>query len=184
VGLDITAASKAASHFIRGHSDDEAENDKLFEAEDVIWVSPNSDFLERSDGYQEGFYRVHGERVGFRAGSYSGYGNWRRHLCRMALGEEPEEVWATPEVFAGRPFVELINFSDCEGVIGPKTSAKLARDFADFAEQAEQYVEQNGRGDKTGKVGPEQGIDWFLESYREWREAFDLAADDGFVTFH
>ena len=37
------------------------------------------------------------------------------------------------------PFWELINFSDCEGVIGPKTSAKLAGDFAAFQEKADAH---------------------------------------------
>ena len=34
------------------------------------------------------------------------------------------------------PFVELLNFSDCEGFIGPKTSAKLHADFLEWDEKA------------------------------------------------
>jgi hypothetical protein len=184
MGLDIHAASKAASHYLRGRSDDEAEDEKLFEADDVMYVYANDDFPDQAEGYADGFYRIHGESFGFRAGSYSGYNAWRRHLCLMALDREPEDVWADPEHFAGRPFVELINFSDCEGLIGPKTSAKLARDFAAFAERAEQYVNEHSRPDKSGKGDDEDEVGpWFLESYREWRQAFELAADDGLVRF-
>jgi hypothetical protein len=39
-----------------------------------------------------------------------------------------EQVWAArPE----GPFVELIDFADNEGMIGPRAAAKLAKDFAD-----------------------------------------------------
>lgn len=63
------------------------------------------------------------------------------------------------------PFSELINFSDCEGVIGPKTAAKLARDFAAFEAQAEAW------GDD------------FYDQYLNWEEVFLMAADGGAVAF-
>ena len=61
----------------------------------------------------------------------------------------------------------MINFSDCEGVIGPKTSAKLAKDFAEFQAQADAHPD-----------------DWFRDLYTTWRRAFELASDDGAVGFH
>ena len=87
---------------------------------------------------------------------------------RAFVGVVPKELWTlSPDDEAARatPFYELINFSDCEGFIGPKTSAKLAKDFAAWQE-------------KAGERG------WFSEKYAQWRAAFELAANGGVVQFH
>jgi hypothetical protein len=60
------------------------------------------------------------------------------------------------------PFTELINL--CEDVIGPKVAGKLAKDFADY----------QTRADATGG-------DDFIENYRDFRKAFELAANGGAV---
>ncbi len=113
---------------------------------------------------------------GFRAGSYSGYNWWREQLSKLALRVAPSSVWKTPKKFAAKPFFELINFSDAEGVIGSTTSAKLARDFADHE------VKLAKLADTKIKDADERG--YFLESYGDWRRAFELAARGGFVIFH
>ena len=64
------------------------------------------------------------------------------------------------------PFYELINFTDCDGTIGPEVAAKLARDFAEWDERA-QVV----------------GGEWY-EAYAEWRRCFEFAAHTGAVRFH
>lgn len=115
------------------------------------------------------------EYHGFRAGSYSGYNWWRKQLSVLAHDVEPEEIW-DGELEDGAAFVELIDFPDNEGAIGPKTSAKLAADFAVHAEaienKARETIEDAGE------------LDYFLESYGEWKTAFELAMHDGFVVFH
>ena len=121
----------------------------------------HSHFPGRVDGLKEGYYRV-AETFGFRAGSYSGFNTWRNELAQLTGAASAQEVWgrgAQPG-----PFVELINFSDCEGCIGPLTSAKLAADFAAFQDKV--------------------GHGWFGEQYARWRKAFEMAADGGFVEFH
>lgn len=55
----------------------------------------------------------------------------------------------------------------CEGVIGSSVSAKLAKDFADFQKDADAHEDRN-----------------FREKYAEWRKEFEMAADDGAVSFH
>ena len=142
-------------------------------------IYPNDFVAGQSDGL-EGVYRDEGESAHFRAGSYSGYNQWRERLAELA-GYEPSPhpgilhagepssaatVWADPKP---GPFVELINFSDCEGVIGPVTSAKLAQDFAAFQEQADAVEDWEG---------------WFREQYAKWRTAFETAAQGGCVEFH
>ena len=116
--------------------------------------------------------------MGFRAGSYSGYNHWREKLAEIAgypsietdrfgsgLKEMRHDAGAR-EAGSG-PFYELIWFSDCEGIIGPITSAKLARDFADFQAKADAVED-----------------DYWREKYGKWRQAFEMAAEEGAVDFH
>lgn len=107
------------------------------------------------------------ERHSFRAGSYSGYNRWRELLSRFALGVEPNDVWEDAEAFEGKPFVELINFSDSEGCIGPEAAAKLKRDFDSQAARAKTW------GDSED----------FFPLYEEWQLAVSLAADEGVLVF-
>lgn len=179
MGLDITAYRKV--RFVR-----EARGDD--DDDDLNRLGPNSDFPAQADGLPDGFYECSGsrraaiaavyeggppdpDRLKFRAGSYSGYSEWRSRLAKMAgYSADHGGPWEVPE--AG-PFVELVNFSDCEGTIGPRTSAKLAKDFADWQERAKAFAES-------------QGVDgeWFMSLYAKWRQAFEMAAGEGAVDFH
>jgi hypothetical protein len=183
MGLDISAFSKVV-YLGPAEQFSEEQREELYESGNATRVTAATGFEERLDGRPEGFYRVAGEAMGFRAGSYSGYNWWRRHLCLMALGVDPEDVWADPEWYKGKPFVELINFSDCEGCIGPETSRKLAKDFLDHAAKAEAYARARSPGNLNRGADDEDVVHpWWLESYRDWRAVFELARDEGFVDF-
>lgn len=144
---------------------------------DAHYLSGNAaEFKARADGLEDGRYDAD-QCIGFAAGSYGGYNAWRDQLAQLAgyprvrhlAGyKPPEDLYAAGawEATEG-PFWELINFSDCEGFIGPKTSAKLARDFAEFQAKADAHEDE-----------------WFRRKYAEWRKAFELAANDGAVDFH
>ena len=114
-------------------------------------------------------YVVSGETFDFHAGSYSGHGRFRRWLCTLAGIAAPEEQWAHPDKYAPLPFHELVNFSDCEGVIGSVACAELAKDFAAYQKQADAY---NG-GD----------AEYWQRVYSDWRKAFELAQHGGVVSF-
>jgi len=105
------------------------------------------------------------EHLDLPCGPYSRYNRWREWLCEAAGHGAPSDIW-DGRVTVG-PFVELINFSDCEGIIGPVVCAKLAKDFAEHQEHI---------------IGGAQGYE--AEMYRRWRRAFELAADGGCVDFH
>lgn len=168
MGLDITAASKVD---FANRIDDEPED-----YDNYLIAYVHSGFPGRADGVPgTGFYRINGESVDFRAGSYSGYNNWRSQLARL-VGANDVTVWRTRDDASTRalPFYELIDFADNEGVIGPVVSAKLAKHFADWQERAEQFAAE--LGDESGR--------WFLEKYADWRKAFELAANGGAVSFH
>lgn len=107
------------------------------------------------------------DAFGFRAGSYSGYNQWRATLAEFAAS-----------IFTGGrlPFGELIDFADNEGAIGTATSARLAEDFATHQASAEEWASW------TPTVSAHGG--WFINLYGQWRKAFEMAADGGAVDFH
>lgn len=135
----------------------------------------NPDFPEHIAGVEEGYYAA--ERGGgFRAGSYGGYNQWREELAKLAgYPSRPEERYGRVEERHDRgaqeagqgPFFELIYFSDCEGTIGPKFSAKLAKDFSDYQAKADGHTDE-----------------YWRDKYTEWRKAFEFAANNGAVSFH
>lgn len=92
--------------------------------------------------------------------SYSTYGWFRRAL----------------EVFSENRdcFNELIDFSDCEGVIGSIVSKKLYEDFSSNAESFKKWVHR-----KFDAYDSE----WLLRMYRKFESAFEIAKDGGAVEF-
>ena len=174
MGLDVSAYSKLTKI-------DEIDDVEEWEAkywDDATWSNQTvlvhrgtfdltqQNFPGRTDGLEPGTYQINGAQHGFRAGSYSEYNYWREWLCMLVFGVPPKAIWNDESAYAGKPFVELINFSDCEGYIGPKVAKKLAKDFADYEDRA---------------ISDEQ---WVVTKYADWKRAFELAADDGFVDFH
>lgn len=115
-------------------------------------------FPGRGEGVNADTTYSYEESFSFRAGSYSGYNWWRRHLEELSKDT--------------LDFDELINFADNEGVIGPIVSKKLLEDFNKNKEKAKEYS-------KTIEDG-----DYWLEKYEAWLDAFEYAADNGAVDFH
>jgi hypothetical protein len=107
------------------------------------------------------------EEYDFRAGSYSSYGDFRRELSETFLNSPPEKVWLNPKSYEGQPFYELIDFSDCEGVLGTGVCAKLHKDFVDGREKFVEEVQS----------------DWSVESYDRFTKALELAKEDGVIIF-
>ena len=168
MGLDITAYGLCVL-VTPAHEYDEDERDCYSRGHVAPYRNP--DFPGHLDTLDPVCHTAARE-VQFRAGSYSGYNWWRAALCRFAFNVKPEVVWHDFPTYSGKPFAELIHFSDCEGSIGPRTSAKLANDFAEWEAAAVEYARTISDGDS-----------WLLK-YRQWREAFELAAAGGFLDFH
>lgn len=172
MGLDITAIAKAMRiGDVSGNYDWELGHVAVHQS--LIEFSNNPTHFPgapRAEGLQPGIYAPGGDRIEFKAGSYTGYNEWRDHLARLVgWGSDSEAFRAGPPP-AGSPkaaFYELINFADNEGYIGPKVAAKLAYDFSEWAPRA--------------TVGQPA---WFVDGYGKWRKAFELAADGGLVDFH
>lgn len=150
----------------------------LRQAKQGVQLSRNMDcFAPRGEGLDLDAVYEYADTFGFRAGSYSGYNDWREQLAKLAgypaaphkdydgkiVQRHAQGAW---DALAG-PFWELINFADNEGTIGPVLAKKLARDFAMFENDA----------DATGDA-------WFIARYADWKRAFEMASDGGAVEFH
>lgn len=173
MGLDISAYSQLVKTTENGDYTD-------------AYLYKNDFVFEQSKGIEPGHYCVEGECHSFRAGSYSGYNQWRKMLSEM-IGYTPEEIWAISEALVRDdklndvldekseklviPFIELIGFSDCEGYIGPIVSNKLFKDF-------------ESNRDKALEFSKSKNVDWFIRLYDDFMEGFRIASNDGAVCFH
>lgn len=110
---------------------------------------------------------------------YLGHSVFREKLAELAgyppVSDDPYKklfprsvnCWGGGEITGG-PFWELINFSDCDGVLGAAVCRKLADDFAKHQDAANTLMLDG---------------DW-LEHYNAWRECLEFAAAGGCVKFH
>ena len=180
MGLDIIAYSKV-NHVEELTDIEEFEEKYPFNSDSgryttgegkFTFVYGNQDHPEHFAGMKQGVYSYEDE-FGYRAGSYSGYNEWRRRLSFMALDAPPPTVWGNPEHYKDKPFFWLINFSDCEGYIGTEKCKVLAADFAKWQPRADAILDLD-----------EDWCGWFVQKYADWRKAFELAAKGGFVDFH
>lgn len=150
MGLNVLAVSKLTKAAVQKPDD--------YDVSTQFFVDPLS--IEEVEKYFPGRHRGIDIGVVYDVGAmsefslpYSLYNSWRDQLSAFVDDANPYA------------FFELINFSDCEGVLGPLVSKKLAYDFSMFEEQARN----------------EGGI--FYEIYMWWKKAFEIAADEGAVQF-
>ena len=147
--------------------------------ENYVQLYRSPDFPEQADDLKEMGWYLYKDSDHFYSTSYSGYNWWRETLAKLA-GYEPVWYESVPGYAPSKKlshqvgafgvdsgaFHELICFSDCEGTIGAKTSAKLAKDFAEFDEKAKAL-----------------GDDRFYKGYELFKECFEFASDNGAVKF-
>jgi len=165
VGLDITAYQG-----LKEDADKPMTDDYDYDTHVRFWS--NSDFPKHiGEKLKERTLYTFQHRLGFRAGSYSGYNQWREGLAKL-IGTTCGRLWDNPQP---GPFVELLNFSDCEGTIGPELCAKLYRDFVDHKDKAEKH-EPYGADTEANA--------WWVENYNHWLHAFEMGMQDGAVDFH
>jgi len=167
MGLDILVIPHAT--LLPEH----AFGDDCWDQEHIHVALPHPSMIRSVAGAQVGrCYAVEdGETWDFRAGSYSGYGAFREALCEAANGISIHEIWENELAHVNTPFFELLNFSDCEGVIGPVAAANLAQDFDEARDRVLAAFSQVGDGD------------WYAERYELWGTACHECADHGLIVF-
>ena len=131
-------------------------------------------FRGRADEIEPGARYTWEKADGFRAGSYGGYNNWREQLAKLAGYPAVAEFEGKPVdqphsagawSAAGGPFWELIEFTDCDGILGASVCGKLLMDFREFDERAK-------------AIGG-----WFYDRYVLWAGAALLASQGGAIVF-
>lgn len=112
--------------------------------------------------YTEQYFK--GRTQGLVAGEYSSAESLRFRAGAYSyynrFREKLEKIASNSQLF------EMIMFSDCEGFIGPVVSKKLAKDFNDLEETAREQLD---------------GYD--METYMNFKKAFELASEGGCVQF-
>lgn len=179
MGLDITAYSRIEKVEEKDYDEYNVEVDSEGYLDDYDYnrctsLHVNPDFPGRADDIEDRAIYTFEDEYDFRAGSYSGYGAWRRELALLTKYATPQTIWDGIDdgtISEQEDFLELICFSDCEGTIGSEVSARL---FDAFKRHESRILEV---------LGPSE-YDWFVQRYNDWMNAFELASDNGAVQFH
>lgn len=158
MGLDITAYEKLGDYVGNEEPEDWKNHSHL-------WPG---DFPAQADGLQEGWYHIPegSDSLGFRAGSYSGYNQFRSVVVYAMSGLCDRDYWSSGD-HDNAPLRSWLHFSDCEGVLGPKTCAKLYREACEVADRVRPMLDER---------------DQYI--WDKFVAAFKLAADTGCVRFH
>ena len=96
-------------------------------------------------------------------GSYSSYSSWRYEIAKLFNNHTKEMYWLDVK---NAPFNELLNFSDCEGLIMGDYLNKIQQDFSKYFTLAESSLSS-----------------YDFEQYCKIKEIFDFAAPNGMVEF-
>lgn len=176
MGLDVTAYRKLtkidAVWDATGHAIDPATREEIHYD---LHADASPDYPERIAGIEDNTLYISEDSMALPCGAYSRYNRWREDLAKMAgwpegsyhqYGQDYPSHAASAWQATSGPFWELINFSDCEGTIGPEVSRKLLADFIEHDQVAATMDEQ------------------FYAQYSKWKAAFEMAADGGAVDFH
>jgi hypothetical protein len=167
MGLSIYAISKIK---LSGNIIDDEPTDK------DINVYPGT--FNRIAGLEVGLYQATNEsnEHDFHAGSYSTYNWFRRNLSTAIFGVAPEKIWENNDAYEGRPFFELIEFSDCDGLIGPEVSKKLHEDFETHRSSMIKFCLENF-------IDDDHSYDYTMDLYNNFSTAFKIASNGGLVLF-
>ena len=165
MGLDISAYSK-----MKLMENPSLDDEGYFDEYEGTQIWTNDDFPGREAPFIDRGVYTYDDYVGFRAGSYGGYNYWRQSLASLFGYTKPDGTVNWDNLPEEGPFIELINFSDCEGTLGTVVCKKLLHDFEMYDNLASQT-----KFDEDG---------YWYSKYVEWNEAFHLASDDGAVCFH
>jgi hypothetical protein len=128
--------------------------------------------------------------------AYSNYNRFRDTLSKAVFGVPASSVWEDLEKYQDQHFFEIIYFTDCDGVIGPKVNEKLYGDFVanrervlrnlkgeiDFLKETEdelalepEFILDLGLTEDT--------ISYLMEVYDLFTKAFMIGKENGVVLY-
>lgn len=186
MGLDIVAYSK-----LEKESKKEIKEvlDKMLSnrfGDEVIEVREGDDIGRAQDLTPGSWLKTNEtEEHYFRAGSYSTYNQFRNHLSEALLGVPASSVWEDETSFEGKPGYEMINFSDCSGVIGWTEAQKLHNDLVVNREKFRDYLYEFYDVDQQSEIEAETHmVDYMMGVYKNFILAFDYAKENGIVIYY
>jgi len=139
-------------------------------------------FIDRLDGAIMGCYQFLGKKLTFSACQYLCFEGFLETLAQHVLNASVKDVRQDPHTYIDKPFFELI-FFDYAGAIGHKTSQKLADDFRQYKKEIWKKILKGTTVENFLKNGRAIYLaDWDCQ-YKLWQDAFDFAAQRGFVVF-
>jgi hypothetical protein len=108
------------------------------------------------------------DKISFRAGAYSGFGEFREKLAKIIgvnldnmVGFGGQVIWTKNE-----PFYELLNHSDCDGELTPIDCKELTQDFETYKKQ-------------ILETWKDEAEFWWLEAkIKDWEEAVNHCATE------
>ena len=112
----------------------------------------------------------------FRAGSYGGYNAFRRLLCEALVGVDVDTLWGSPDLYKDSPGFEMINFSDCEGILGTGVCQKLYPQLLENRDKFKTHLANKFMDSETEIV-------WQMSTYDDFVEAFKLGSENGIVVY-
>lgn len=152
---------------------------------DLLHIDEMESYTEQTDSLDEGYYEI--DRLGgFRAGSYSGYSWYRTALRRLSLMVMKKNKELS-EKYDEDAFEQQLDFSDCEGIIGPFTSVELFNTYSDFEKPIIHDIikmAKYGVDESIYETYTKDELGHFVALYREWKMAFEKTSGIGVVYFH
>lgn len=106
-------------------------------------------------------------RYAFRAGSYSGF-----HEFRVQLEDFDD----------GRKFFwVLLEHSDCDGELSQEECVKLHEDFVREHDAFIEFINEKYKGNNGEPPGKEQveEMEWMMKKYEDWMEWTGVCAEHG-----
>lgn len=173
MGLDITAYSN-----LKKVDPQPSEKDGDYR-DDLVRIYNNEDFPGSAGSLEDRAFYSFEWSDSCLSMSYGGYNAWRDMLAKLAgyplakregfggaiIDSHAAAAW-NGLVGPGAPFYDLINFSDCEGTIGPEACGRLLKDFVAFDEAAKAVAEK-----------------YFYAAYRDLWFGVELASNNGCLCF-
>lgn len=135
---------------------------------DALRVVQNHDsFVARAAPFKDGdHFTTDGAKARYSS-AYSSYNRIRDILCRKILGISAEELWADKAKRDEPGFAEMVNFTDCDGFIGPEPCARISAALATLPEDWIAAQEE-----------------WDATCIRRLRDGFAVAANGGCAEYH
>lgn len=130
-------------------------------------VSNNDSFAARAAPFKEGDHFTTDGTTARYSSAYSSYSRVRDILCRKILGMPAEDLWKDKVKRDEPGFAEMVNFTDCDGFMGPEACARVSAALATLPEDWIAAQE-----------------DWDQQCIRRLVAGFAVAANGGCAEYH